>query len=329
MIAPAAPRNPERGFTLVELMVSLVLFSLVIAGMLSIGVSMARGFREQQVTVSAEDSSRMAIELIGNALRSASPGVSDHNQIEHLNSASAGNPCLTGAFRVVNSSVAPDELTIVYTPGVVTTTTSAFNSGQLTFNVVNASQFRIGDLVMVTDFTKGHTATINNIAANTITVTGPTCTTGPNWTAAAYGAGSTVIRVLRARFFIAPQDGIPTLFMDADDDGVVYTPEPLAEGIEDLQVVRGFDAGAPGLADVGAAANDDDWFGNHPGDSVVPAGPLRAIKVALIAQATSPTTAPIYTRPATGDRAASGTPDAFRRRIVSTIVELRNQGGSP
>ena len=56
-------RPSQRGFTLVELMVSLVLFSLVIAGMLSIAVTMARAFREQQLTVSAEDASRQAMQL--------------------------------------------------------------------------------------------------------------------------------------------------------------------------------------------------------------------------------------------------------------------------
>ena len=39
-------RHAERGFTLIELMVSLVLFSLAIAGILSVAISMGRAYHE-------------------------------------------------------------------------------------------------------------------------------------------------------------------------------------------------------------------------------------------------------------------------------------------
>jgi len=49
----------QRGFTLVELMVSLVIFSIAIAGILSVAVSMANNNREQRYAIAMEDNARL------------------------------------------------------------------------------------------------------------------------------------------------------------------------------------------------------------------------------------------------------------------------------
>ena len=41
-------RRSQRGFTLIELMISLVLFSFAVAGVLSVAVSLANGLREHR-----------------------------------------------------------------------------------------------------------------------------------------------------------------------------------------------------------------------------------------------------------------------------------------
>jgi prepilin-type N-terminal cleavage/methylation domain-containing protein len=336
-----ARRRSQRGFTLVELMVSLVLFSLVIAGMLSIAVTMARSFREQQLTVSAEDASRQAMEFITDAIRASSPGVPD-GRIEHVNT------CARGAYAIGNRRTTPavavdtDALTIVYSPGVVTTATIPY-SGGTGLSVVDGSQLRAGDSVLVTDFTTGHIAEVTNVTGNNLTLAGATCgvTLPIN-----YAAGSMVIRVYRAQFFIADVDGIPTLMMDPDEAGPAAA-EPLAEGIEDLQVMVGVDLTGDGLLENGSTT--DEWHYNNVGDTQHPqppapgtglpalgantglpvGGTVRARRVTLIARAIQPATAPIYTRPAVGDRAIAGAPDGFRRRVLNAIVEVRNLQSSP
>jgi prepilin-type N-terminal cleavage/methylation domain-containing protein len=336
-----ARRRSQRGFTLVELMVSLVLFSLVIAGMLSIAVTMARSFREQQLTVSAEDASRQAMEFITDAIRSSSPGVPT-GRIEHVNT------CAFGAYAISNRRAAPavaidtDALTIVYSPGVVTTATVVY-SGGTGLTVVDGSQFKAGDSVLVTDFTTGHIAEVTAVAGNNLTLAGATCgVTMP----INYAVGSLVIRVYRAQFFIADVDGIPTLMMDPDEAGPAAA-EPLAEGIEDLQVMAGVDVTGDGLTEDGSTT--DEWHYNNLGDvqhpqppiptSGLPAqgvntglpavGTVRALRVTLIARAIQPVTVPIYTRPAAGDRALAVSPDGFRRRVLNAIVEIRNLQSSP
>ena len=70
------PGASQRGFTLVELMISLVLFSFVIAGVLAVAVSMTQGYREQRAAVEAEGAVRLPLDFLVDALRQASPAVS-------------------------------------------------------------------------------------------------------------------------------------------------------------------------------------------------------------------------------------------------------------
>src|SRR6478672_7119852 len=66
----------RRGFTLVELMISLVLFSIAVAGVLSVAVSMTVGFRTQRQVIAAEVAARAPIDFLADAIRGASPGAS-------------------------------------------------------------------------------------------------------------------------------------------------------------------------------------------------------------------------------------------------------------
>ena len=56
-------------------MVSLVMFSFAIAGVLAVAVSMANGFREQRTGVGTEGAARAAMEFLSDAIRGASPGI--------------------------------------------------------------------------------------------------------------------------------------------------------------------------------------------------------------------------------------------------------------
>src|SRR6185369_914345 len=112
------------------------------------------------------------------------------------------------------------------------------------------------------------------------------CTAG---TTIGYGKASTVIRAQHALFFVAQDllDGsaVPALMMDADSTGANSTPEPLAEGIEDLQIAVGVETdGVAGLTDNGGTT--DEWKGNNSGDTAVNAATddIRAVRLTMIAR---------------------------------------------
>jgi len=119
----------ERGFTLVELMISLVLFSLAVGGILSIAVSFSNGLREQRANVGAEAAARITLVAVAGALREMSPGVSSGN----IRDAAT---CTSGALTVTNSATGPDQLDIIYSSGgVVTSIRTEYVFGSSWFRV--------------------------------------------------------------------------------------------------------------------------------------------------------------------------------------------------
>lgn len=309
---------------MVELMVSLVMFSFAMAGILAVSVSLSAGLREQRRTVQTQDNARASMDFIADAIRGASPAVPAGN-IQHIQT------CATGALSITNSTTGPDDLTIVFSSGsVVASTRTAYGSGTTSLTLTDASQLAAGDTLLISNQSQGHLLPVTAVdtSSGIVTIGAQTCST-LSLPSGGYAAGSLVIRVQRARFYIDTVDGSPTLMMDPDAEGP-SAGEPLAEGIEDLQIAEGVDAdGDGGVTEVGTAANDDEWAYNVVGDNA-PSGTVRAIRVSLIARTlTFAGKTPVFSRPALEDHAAATTNDDYRRRVLSSIFEVRNFTGSP
>ncbi len=314
----------QRGFTLVELMVSLVMFSFAMAGILAVSVSLSSGLRDQRRNVEAQDNARASMDFIAEAIRGTSPAVPSGN-IQHINT------CATGAFAMTNSMTGPDDLTLVFSSGaVVTSSRSAYITGTTSLTLTDASQLAAGDTILISNTTQGHLLPVTAVNASTgvVTLAAQTCSSLA-LPSGGYPAGSLIVRVQRARFYIDSVDGNPTLMMDPDAEGPA-AGEPLAEGIEDLQIAEGVDMdGDGGVTEVGAAANDDEWAYNVSGDAV-PSGSIRAVRISLVARTLGfAGNRPSFYRPALEDHPASTTPDDYRRRVLSSIFEIRNFTGSP
>lgn len=326
-------RNSQAGFTLIELMISLVLFSFAIAGILSIAVTMVTGFREQRLSIHTEAASRMSIEFIADAVRGAAPGVKNEAQIQHVSICNAGVG-VTGGFLLVNSAGMPDALTIVYPAGsIVTSLRGTYTTGTTNISVTDASQLSVGDTLLISNMDQGHLATITsvNTTSGAITLASQTCTLTLAMPAGGYGPGSLVIRAERVTFYVADDTtvtpSVPTLWMDPDAEGPL-TGEPLAEGIEDFQVALAVDANGNGTIDTTANGINDEWFHDVPGETL-PAGVVRGVRIWMVARATSGILKGSYTRPSIADRIGATAPDTFRRRVVTSTVEIRNNELSP
>ena len=322
----------QGGFTLVELMISLVLFSFAVSGVLAVAVSMSQGFREQRAAIAAETAARVPLDFLVEVLRQASPAAPTGN----IQDAST---CTGSVLGVLNNqtgsgSGAPsgwDRLEVIYAAGaVVTSTLDPYDGTSNVVRVNDPSQLAAGDYVVLSNTAQGHLFMISNITGNQITLSSA-CAGYVAPPGGKYTAGSLVIRAQHAFFSVGTVDGIPTLMMDPDATGSAAA-EPLAEGIEDLQIVLGVDSNGDGKLGVesGVAANDDEWQGNNIGDTAL-AGTIRAVRVTLIARTTSGligNSAP-FSRPAVEDHAAGSGGDKFRRRILRSTVEVRNMAGSP
>ncbi|HEX8950808.1 MAG TPA: PilW family protein, partial [Polyangia bacterium] len=105
--------------------------------------------------------------------------------------------------------------------------------------------------------------------------------------------------------------------------------QPLAEGVEDLQVAYGCDNDGDGLVtERGAAAGDDEWLYNVAGEApgTWSIANLRTVRVTLIVKGTSIENSQgnLPVRPAAEDHAAAAAPDGFIRRVLRTEIAVRN-----
>src|SRR6185436_11168341 len=140
----------QRGFTLIEMMISLVLFSFAVTGVLSIGVSFSNGMREQRGTIGAEAAARLTLVTLTDALRQASPGVASGTIRDASN-------CATGALTITNSTTGPDQLDVIHgAGGFVTSTRSVYTAGTTSLNVTDTSQLAANDFVVISDGSQGH-----------------------------------------------------------------------------------------------------------------------------------------------------------------------------
>jgi prepilin-type N-terminal cleavage/methylation domain-containing protein len=340
-------KRAQRGFTLIELMIALVLFSFVIAGVLAVAVSMSQGFREQRAAVQAESAVRVPLDFMADAIRQASPGaptnyVYDSYACTGLGLQVYNNP---GTPTGVNGITAgTDKLDVVYASGAVITSTREVYNNNTSLAVTDATGISAGDSLVITDTAQAVLVRVTAVSGNTLTLQALNGACLPTSIAAIptliqatiagpYAAASLVIRVQHARFWVGQVDGSPTLMMDPDGNDATVDWEPLAEGVEDLQLVKGVDALADGLgAENAATANADEWVYNNALDTDPATGTLRAIRMTLIARTTSGLIGNLksFNRPAAEDHAAAPVnSDNYRRRILKTLVEVRNMSVSP
>lgn len=317
----------QRGFTLVELMVSLVVFSFVVVGVLAVAVSMTNGYRDQRESTSNEGLVRIPMDFLGDVLRQASPAVPTYA----IYNAASGTCALPDAgLKVTNTN--PDTLEVTYASGGVVTETSGsttFSSGT-SVSIVNTAGFAHNDWVVISNLSQGHLFQINTIAGNTLNFYANVCSS----LGAGYPPGSTVVRAQHAVFSVGAipgETGGPTALLMTTNG----TTEPVADNIEDMQIAVAIDANGDGLiSSIGSAGDDDEWVFNATGDSAPtswpPTGTIRALRISLVARslATDVGNAQAFRRPLLEDR-AQGALDNYRRRVLKTTIEFRNGGISP
>jgi prepilin-type N-terminal cleavage/methylation domain-containing protein len=328
-VRPArSEKRSERGFTLVELMLALLIFSFAIAGVLSVAVASTRAFREQRRAIAIETATRAPMDFLVDAIRGSSPAVASGSTIGfgdsclELTAANVGcTGCfpIKGALMIMDNTSAPDELYTVFAAGGVVKTTYTdvvYNSPYV--DLADTTDFEAGDTVMLVSDAMGTMRTVQSVAAGRLTfTTQSSCATPTNaWPSGGYPKGSLLIRVKYGRFTIGTLAGetIPMLMMNG---------EPVAEGVEDMQLAVGVDTAADGVTDNGSTT--DEWIGNASPETI-PAGAytVRALRIVLVARDSTALLGPAsFARPAALNRAA-GTADNYRRRTLFSTVDVRN-----
>jgi prepilin-type N-terminal cleavage/methylation domain-containing protein len=331
----AVVRRPQRGFTLVELMVALTLFGLLVSGVLSIAVSMGQGFREQRQVEQTDTSVRAPMDYIIDAIRQASPGVPTGNIFLSNGDTTCGSASVTvGDGSGANGT---DTLDVIYASGgVVTTLTgTAYANGTTAITVVDTTGISPGDTLVISNITGGVVVYVATVPSGTqLTLAGQSACATSLLTATPFPAGSIVVRALRAHFFVGPDPQLgannPMLFIQPYTSAGPGTAQALADNVEDLQIAQGVDTDNNQII---TSATPDEWeYSASLGSAGGLVGTTRALRITLISR--SPT--PLFGDPAPGsfqrpqaEDHGSGSSDSYRRRVLTSVAEIRNMVGSP
>jgi type IV pilus assembly protein PilW len=332
----------NRGFTLIELMISMALFGLIAAGAMALVMAGARSQAHSSRVDVAQGSLRIAIDFITRDAMMASAGASSGQvtivpgpavvNTVNFGVNATGNgagtvPSDTLDLYLVDGTVAAEipggvaagatSLTFVYEQGYGTNASNSFPTTAPANSYVQVCDLKNAIVVPWT------TSTATTIATTAL----PTAAFLP------FAANNTVIlpsrhviyTVSATQFGAAASANTSMLMMQVNGGAT----EPLAEGIEDMQVAYGFDTAGDGLiTENGAAANDDEWLYNKAGDTIQPLmtiANLRSIRVTLVAKSTSTDSGATFNNiPAFEDRGSAIGPDGFIRRVLRTEIAVRN-----
>jgi type II secretory pathway pseudopilin PulG len=320
-------RSGQAGFTLIELMVAGTLVTIVLLMTIQLALTVIGDMKAQREAHALERSARAPADYIVDLLRGAAGGTTTGNvqDVTYCTTAngltySASNPPVVGMAMTNGGTANPDSLTLLSSTGSVTSLRTAVDSTSTSATLTDATGFAAGDFLLITDGSVGRMIKTKTLAGNVVTFDAPLTCAGfaPMPT---YPIGTLVLRGRIARFQLATIDGVSYLTIDPDGNGPAAA-QPMAEGIEDLQVAIGVDADGNGVLAAG------EWHysaANTTAPALITAGRWRAMRLTVVAKelVARPGSTTVSGRPAAEDRAA-GSVDMYRRRVLTTMTEVRN-----
>ncbi len=328
----------QRGFSLIELMIALVLMSLIISGITSLVLSAGRAQSSSARVSVAQSGIRAALDFLTRDLLSASAGAST-GTIYLGNGSVTQNGVATSTplpIYVENSSTGPDRLDIISIDGTnLSTVLVAYNGGS-SITVDATTGLSVGDTIQISDLAQGMLLQVASFGTNGANPTINVVTPSNTWpTGVSFSPGSYVFKSRQVSYGVVTSTSgtITTTMLMLYPNGfanVGTTPgEPLAENVEDFQVALGYDTNADGIitATPGVSANDNEWIFDVAGDTPPTAiTNLKSVRISLVARASSqdPGVRGIPSA-ATEDHAiASPAADGYQRRKVRSEVTVRN-----
>jgi prepilin-type N-terminal cleavage/methylation domain-containing protein len=322
----------NRGFSLVEMMISLALFGLIASGALSLVMSGARTQQHSARVDVAQSGLRAGLDFMTRDLLSASAGARSGSLVI------ASTGAVVQPIIVVDGGAGgPDSLEIFTVDASYMATVAAdVAKGDASISIILNDPtygFSVGDWVQLCDLADGTLVQLTGATANLLT---GALTNFPG-TRTTYVQKSFVFKTRHVKYFISPNYFNPgntangngsALMMDLYDGvGGASNAQPLAEGVEDLQVALAIDSNTDGLIapEVGTGGNDDEWVFNHESDTPpVTVANLKAVRITLIAKSSTTERGSFPVRPKAEDHAAAGASDGFFRRVIRSEVAVRN-----
>ena len=307
----------SNGITLIELVIAMFIAGIVSIAIFAAFKSQQKSYLIQNQVAEMQQNLRATMDIIARDIRMAGFGFKA-GRIAYWDGNGNAN---IDAFSIFNNN--PDRIDLVYADASVTTSISApMPNPSAIFKVDSTTGFEPNDLVIITD---GDNTTLvqithKNAFASTLqhNPSSPVNPPGGNNTIfpdGGYGIGNKLYKLKYMSYDIDRSDpDHPTLRVDPDGPVGAGAYQPLADNIEDLQVVIIF-------ADGHEANTYDDTDGDNTNDY----DKIRSIRISILARTDRQDPDFNGQRPAIEDH-AGGDPDHYRRRLLSSIIRVRNLG---
>jgi prepilin-type N-terminal cleavage/methylation domain-containing protein len=289
----------QQGFTLVELMVVVAIFMFIIAAVLEAYTTQQHASVTQEQVSDAQQNGQIAMDFLSKEIRMAGFGMPAtavngfSNAISPAinNDATSGNGVLDGT----------DQITVVTGYRQISTLANAATQGTFTITLNNnGNNFDTNKkkYVCIDATTQEDNYVVSSGAGNTLTLSSALTRD--------YDVGAPVFLVKAITYSV---NEARVLTRDENTGGGAQT---IAPNIEDLQF-------AYQLA--------DGTWSNAPADPTV----IRAVRINVLARTrledhNPGTSGTISQRPAIEDHAGNTVKDGYRRRLLTSVVEIRNLG---
>jgi prepilin-type N-terminal cleavage/methylation domain-containing protein len=290
----------QKGFTLLELMIALVICAILVGGTYSIFISQQRTYAIQDQVVGAQQDGRAALTIMARDIRMA-------GMLIGINGFSVYGT--TEAITPTNSSSSPDQIRVVFAA-------EEFSSGgaSVTVTQVNGAVVTLSTSIG-TFFNSGGTPNRSYVAfegeqrvyqVNSVSGSNLTLTSAPSDNLGTFGA-----RVFRVRA-ITYSVSNNTLQRDNGEGAQILAGGTGQSQVEDLQLAY-------------QVKNDTSNWYSTPATAGATNQDITVVRINLVMRTTvQDSEDQTYTRPSLEDHTGSTTPDGFRRRVYTTVVKLRN-----
>jgi len=335
----------QQGFSLVELMVSLVVGLILIYGVSEIYVNSKGTYNVNEEMSRMQENARFAFDLVVPTVRQAgytgcvAINAKPPNDIRKTKTPDFSATTIMAGNEYTGSSWSPvlsvglngkvlantDVLTIQSSVGCGAQLTGnmAVKNANVQISASNTCNFMAGDPVLISDCSDSDLFTANNVSNGTVkvTVAHSSSTNTTNFLSKLYLEDSELLKPTSTSYFIGTgTSGLPAL-MRLDNFSAAAIPQELVEGVESMQILYGVDtdAAADGVVNRYVKANAIPIAGND-WDKVI------AVRISLLMRSigTAATASGSYSF----DGVTYGA-DRFLRQEYTSTVQLRNRSLLP
>jgi type IV pilus assembly protein PilW len=328
------------GFSLIELMVAITIGMILTIAIGSIFVQSKKTYAVQERLSRIQENGRFAMHFLMKDLRMAgyagcvddlilNQTISNHLKKKDDFTFKAHIPiegldhAKTDWYPSTSSDLPPrrdstDAVMIrMVDPGIAVTVSGAMPSPSREIKVNGTDGINQGDIVMLSDCANADVFEVTHVQTSDHIQHGTGAGSGneSGELSKSYTTGAKIYKYIGRRYYIGESNGMPTLFRDTN----AGTPEPLVEGIENMQIRYGKDTNSDGYPDVYLAAgaagltSETDWKG------------VVSVRIGILARSAEPgpdVNEQIYD--VNGEPITPELGDRFQRRTYMTTVLLRN-----